>query len=931
MRLAAPALLLLVLAAACGPASHSVSSGNSVNVTVQDGSVVRLQAVGPKTIRVSTSPDGVFNDRQSLAVVSQKPYSSYQVVNRGSKVRLSTAELTAEVSKLNGTVSFYDASGNLLTQNEPAEFVPIDVEGKNAYSTTIRFSSTPDESFYGLGQHQSGELDHKGKSEELYQYNTKVSVPMVVSTKGYGLMFDAYSQSRWGNPQPYRQLGEIFKLYDDNLCEGHLTGDYTTPGGRPFRHFEDSLCYENEFQVKNIPHGPFKDMTVYYEGFIEAPETADYHFVQYYAGWQRTEIGGKEVMSRRWRPAWNPNSYKFTVHLEAGKKTPIKVEWQPDGDVSYFSLKVAPLQTPEEEAQTCFWSEFEPYADYYFIAGDNYDDVIHGYRTLTGKSPVVPKWVLGFWQSRERYSTQDELVGTLAQFRERHIPVDNIVQDWMYWEPDQWGSHEFDSTRYPDPEKMMDDVHAMNGRLMISVWPKFYTNTEHYKELKAAGYAFTHAEDVGLVDWLGHEQTFYDAYAEGGRKMFWRQIDETLYSRSGQKIDAWWMDASEPNLRDCLPMDYFKWLISPTALGPSTEYLNAYSIVNADAIYNGQRSVVPDKRVFLLTRSGFLGEQRYSTATWSGDIGTSWTDMRIQMAAGLGFSMSGIPFWGMDIGGFSVMDKFYSPAGADEWQELQTRWHQFGAFVPLFRAHGQWPQRELWNIAPEGSEAYESILWYMKLRYNLMPYLYSLAGAVRLEDYTMMRGLPMDWPDDMNVRDLSDQWMFGPAFMPCPVSEYQARSRSAYFPEGGWYDFYTGTYIDGNQRLTVDAPYSRMPLYVRAGSIVPFGPDMEWSDQKSAVHLHLYVYAGSDADFTLYEDDGLTYDYENGAFSTIPIHWNNASRTLEIGARNGIYDGMLTERAFTVVVIDPSHSSTFSPDAPGREVLYSGSRVTVNL
>ena len=931
MRLAAPALLLLVLAAACGPANHSVSSGNSVNVTVQDGSVVRLQAVGPKTIRVSTSPDGVFNDRQSLAVVSQKPYSSYQVVNRGSKVRLSTGELTAEVSKLNGTVSFYDASGNLLTQNEPAEFVPIEVEGKSAYSTTIRFSSTPDESFYGLGQHQSGELDHKGRSEELYQYNTKVSVPMVVSTKGYGLMFDAYPQSRWGNPQPYRQLGEIFKLYDDNLCEGHLTGDYTTPGGRPFRNFEDSLCYENEFQVKNIPHGPFKDMTVYYEGFIEAPETADYHFVQYYAGWQRTEIGGKEVMSRRWRPAWNPNSYKFTVHLEAGKKTPIKVEWQPDGDVSYFSLKVAPLQTPEEEAQTCFWSEFEPYADYYFIAGDNYDDVIHGYRTLTGKSPVVPKWVLGFWQSRERYSTQDELVGTLAQFRERHIPVDNIVQDWMYWEPDQWGSHEFDSTRYPDPEKMMDDVHAMNGRLMISVWPKFYTNTEHYKELKAAGYAFTHAEDAGLVDWLGHEQTFYDAYAEGGRKMFWRQIDETLYSRYGQKIDAWWMDASEPNLRDCLPMDYFKWLISPTALGPSTEYLNAYSIVNADAIYNGQRSVVPEKRVFLLTRSGFLGEQRYSTATWSGDIGTSWTDMRIQMAAGLGFSMSGIPFWGMDIGGFSVMDKFYSPAGADEWQELQTRWHQFGAFVPLFRAHGQWPQRELWNIAPEGSEAYESILWYMKLRYNLMPYLYSLAGAVRLEDYTMMRGLPMDWPDDMNVRDLSDQWMFGPAFMPCPVSEYQARSRSVYFPEGGWYDFYTGTYIDGNQRLTVDAPYSRMPLYVRAGSIVPLGPDMEWSDQKSAAHLHLYVYAGSDADFTLYEDDGLTYDYENGAFSTIPIHWNNASRTLEIGARNGIYDGMLTERAFTVVVIDPSHPSTFSPDAPGREVLYSGSRVTVNL
>ena len=501
----------------------------------------------------------------------------------------------------------------------------------------------------------------------------------------------------------------------------------------------------------------------------------------------------------------------------------------------------------------------------------------------------------------------------------------------MYWEPDQWGSHEFDTTRFPNPEQMMDDVHAMNAHLMISVWPKFYTNTEHYKELKAAGYAFTHAEDAGLEDWLGHKQSFYDAYAEGGRQMFWRQIDESLYSRYGRKIDAWWMDASEPNLRDCLPMDYFKWLITPTALGPSTEYLNAYSIVNADAIYNGQRSVDPDKRVFLLTRSGFLGEQRYSTATWSGDIGTSWTDMRIQMAAGLGFSMSGIPFWGMDIGGFSVMDKFYSPAGAQEWQELQTRWHQFGAFVPLFRAHGQWPQRELYNIAPEGSEAYESILWYMKLRYNLMPYLYSLAGEVSRNDYTIMRGLPMDWPQDMNVRDLSDQWMFGPAFMPCPVYEYQARSRSVYFPEGGWYDFYTGAYIDGNQRLTVDAPYSRMPLYVRAGSIVPFGPDIEWTDQKSADRLHLYVYAGRDADFTLYEDDGVSYDYESGAFSTIPIHWDDAARKLTVGERSGVYEGMSAERTFTVVVVDPSSPATFSPSAPGCEVAYTGSRITVTL
>ena len=474
---------------------------------------------------------------------------------------------------------------------------------------------------------------------------------------------------------------------------------------------------------------------------------------------------------------------------------------------------------------------------------------------------------------------------------------------------------------------MLDDVHAMHGRFMISVWPKFYTNTDHYKELKEAGYAYTHAEDTGLVDWLNHPQSFYDAYAEGGRKMFWRQMDETLYSKYGKKIDAWWMDASEPNLRDCLPWDYFKWLLTPTALGPSTEYFTAYSLVNADAIYNGQREVNPDTRVFLLTRNGFAGLQRYSTASWSGDIGTSWEDMRMQMAAGLGYSMAGLPMWGMDIGGFSVMNKFYNPANRPEWQELQTRWHQFGTFVPLFRTHGQAPARELWNIADEGSEAYESILWYMRLRYRLMPYIYSLAGAVHFDDYTIMRGLPMDFPGDPEVRDLSDQWLFGPALMPAPVYEYQARSRSVYF----WYDFYSGAYLGDNGRKTVDAPYSRMPLYVRAGSIIPFGPAMQWSDEKPADDILLAVYAGKDASFNLYEDENVNYNYEKGFFANIPITWDEAARTLTIGERKGSFDGMLQARTFRVVVVDPATPWAYDPDAPGVAVQYDGKPVEVKF
>ena len=903
--------------------------GDRIYVACENDGIC-LQVFSPEIIRVTATPDGNFSSRNSLVVVPQEKFRGFKVEKKGNDVCVSTDSLTVVVSP-EGTVDFKDAWGNVITGGGRFSFEPIEVEGKKAWSVRTRFESDDDESFYGLGQQQAGEFDHKGRSEELYQYNTKVSVPFVVSTKGYGLLFDAYSLSRWGNPDPYQQLGGQFKLYDKDGVEGALTGTYIPAKGEKLVRREDSLYFENEFAIKNLPQMQLAGSKVVYEGFLEAPETADYHFIQYYAGFQRTELGGEEMMSRRWRPAWNPNSYKFTAHLEKGEKTPLRIEWEPDGGVSYFGLRVATLQTPEEEAGISFWSEFEPQADFYFIAGGNYDDVIHGYRTLTGSAQVMPKWVMGFWQSRERYSTQDELVETLAEMRRRHIPVDNIVQDWQYWKEDQWGSHEFDESRYPDPEKMLDDVHSMNARFMISVWPKFYTNTEHYKELKEAGYAYTHAEEVGLQDWLGHGQTFYDAYAEGGRKMFWRQIDESLYSKYGRKIDAWWMDASEPNLRDCLPMDYLKWLLTPTALGPSTEYLNAYSIVNADAIYNGQRGVDPDKRVFLLTRNGFAGLQRYSTATWSGDIGTSWTDMRMQMSAGLNYSMSGIPFWGMDIGGFSVMGKFYDSANTEEWRELQTRWHQFGTFVPLFRTHGQWPRRELWNIAPEGTPAYESILWYMQLRYRLMPYLYSLAGAVYWDDYTIMRGLPMDYPDDPAVRDLSDQWMFGPALMPCPVYEYGARSREVYFPEGGWYDFYTGDYIPGGRTLTASAPYGRMPLYVRAGSIIPFGPEMEWSDEKPADQIRLYVYAGADADFTLYEDDGLTYGYEKGDFSNIRIHWDDATRTLIFGSRLGSYPGMLEKRSFTVVVVDPANPKPYDPDADGRTVGYSGNPVTLEF
>lgn len=639
------------------------------------------------------------------------------------------------------------------------------------------------------------------------------------------------------------------------------------------------------------------------------------------------------------------NSYKFETPIKKGVKTPIRIEWQPDGDVSYCGLRVAAPRSEAEKNQLSIWSEMSPDMDYYFIAGQNLDEVISGYRTLTGKASLYPKWTLGFWQSRERYQSSKDIEDNMKKFRDLHIPVDNIVQDWNYWKLDSWGSHEFEAARYPNPQAMLDSVHAMNGRFMISVWPKFYDTVKNYKELDSKGWMYHQAIKDDIHDWLGFRGSFYDAYSDGARKMFWRQMDENLYTKYKFGIDAWWMDASEPNVRDCTPMWYRKALSGPTALGTSTEYFNAYSIVNADAIYNGQRSVNPNQRVFLLTRSGFAGEQRYSTATWSGDIATRWEDMRAQMTAGLNYSMAGLPFWGMDQGGFCVENRYVAAqqefdktgkenADLKEWRELQARWNQFGCFVPLYRTHGQWPTREVWNIAPADHPAYKTIVAYDKLRYRLMPYLYSMAGMVHFKDYTMMRGLVMDFNGDDNVYDIKDQWMFGPALMACPVGEYQKYSRNVYLPkQKGWYDFYTGKHYAGGQTIVADAPFDKIPVFVPEGSILPVGPEMEWSDQKKAELIDLYVYAGKDGSYTLYEDEGTNYNYEKGKYAMIDFKYNDAQKTITIAARKGAFDSMLQKRRFNIILVSDKNQQGISlAKAPkGKMVKYAGKAVTVKL
>ena len=903
---------------------------------------IRLQVITDDIVRVTATPEDKITDQKSLITsYTQTQTKGWDVQQSGNTVILKTSRLRAIVSLVTGEVSFTDINGNIILQEQRGggkTFAPIEVEGSKGYSFRQVFESPADEAFYGLGQHQSDEFNWKGRNEELFQYNTKVSVPFVVSNKNYGILWDNYSITRFGDPRPYANLDQ-FKLFDKNGKEGGLTAIYMLnkdPKNVFIERQEANVDYENLQTIKNFPKDfPFNNAAITWEGELQPKESGLFRFNLYYAGYTKVYLDDSLVVKERWRTAWNPNSFKFSAQLDKNKRHKIRIEWQPDGGVSYIGLKALSPVPDEEQSKLSLWSEMGKQMDYYFIRGNNADEVISGYRLVTGKAPIMPKWAMGFWQSRERYKTQDEILDALKEFRRRQIPIDNIVLDWNYWPEDAWGSHEFDKNRFPNPKGMVDSIHALDARIMISVWPKFYASTEHFKEFKDNGWMYMQAVKDSIKDWVGpgYVGSFYDAYSPEARQLFWKQMKEHLYTLG---IDAWWMDASEPNVRDCTDMDYRKALCGPTALGSSTEFFNAYALMNAEAIYNGQREEDNNKRVFLLTRSGFAGLQRYSTATWSGDIATRWEDMKAQIPAGINFSMSGIPYWTMDNGGFCVEKRYeQAPEGSadrDEWRELNVRWHQFGAFVPLFRTHGQFPYRELWNIAPETHPAYKTMLYYTQLRYRLMPYIYSMAGKCYFDDYTMMRGLVMDFPKDKNVLNIGDQYMFGSGLMVCPVYEYKARTREVYFPEGaGWYQLNDGKFITGGQKQTVAAPYDRMPVYVSAGSILPIGKLIQ-NTTEAQNDLTIYVYAGKNGAFTLYEDENTNYNYEKGAFSTIEFTYNDKTKILDIAKRQGEFKGMMKDRNFQIVLVQPTNSKGIDGNQSGaKAVHYTGDKMSVRL
>lgn len=603
------------------------------------------------------------------------------------------------------------------------------------------------------------------------------------------------------------------------------------------------------------------------------------------------------------------------------------------------------LMTFHDDEQGSFlWCDVHNELDFYFLYGPEFAQIIHSFRFLTGKVPMLPQWVFGYLQSKERYHSQDELLAVVKEYRQRQIPLDGIVLDWHSWPGDLWGQKSLDPERFPQPEAMVDELHQLQARLMVSIWPTMRNHGPDHREMLEQGFL------------LGDQAT-YNAFDEQARALYWKQANEGLFSKG---VDAWWCDCTEPFEADWTgeakpePEERRRINTEEAKKFLDPQYINAYSLLHSRGIYEGQRLTTTSKRVVNLTRSAYAGQQRYGTITWSGDISANWPTLKKQIAAAINFCVTGLPYWTADIGAFFVTKKdlwFWDgsfPEGCEDsgYSEFYVRFFQYGTFLPIFRSHGTDTPREVWRFGEPGSRFYETLVKFIRLRYRLLPYLYSLVGRVTQDDDTILRALAFDFRQDAQVYNIADQYLFGPAFLVSPVTEPmyylpgsqplppQAQTRQVYLPAGSdWYDFWTGRQFAGGQTVEADAPLEILPLFVRAGSIVPFGPDMQSTEE---VHrnapLLLRIYQGQDATFTLYEDEGDTYNYENGAFATIALSWDDAKKCLSLGKRQGSYTGMPLTRTFFLLLVSAQQGAGMDSSTTGaKEIMYDGNLLVVEM
>lgn len=587
--------------------------------------------------------------------------------------------------------------------------------------------------------------------------------------------------------------------------------------------------------------------------------------------------------------------------------------------------------------ETSFVSEAGNCVDYYFLVGGNADDVTRQMRTLTGNAPMNALWTYGYWQSKERYKSQDELIDVVKRYRELGVPIDGIVQDWQYWGTDtkDWNALCFNNPLFPDPKGMIDEVHRLNTHIAISIWPSFGTQTDVYREMEQKGLLLT-------FDVWPEDSKIYDAFNAEARDLYWDYLNRNIFSLG---MDAWWMDASEPRYLINDNSKFQELLNQPMATGQYRTVANAYPLATVGGVYEHQRLANPGKRVYIFTRSGFAGQQRYGSNSWSGDILSRWSVLRDQIPAGLNFSVCGIPYWNADIGGFTSIKDYPEGVNDPAFHELYVRWLQYGAFTPMMRSHGTNTPREIYQFGSRGTWAFDAIERYIRLRYRLLPYIYSTAWHVTSAGGSFLRPLFMDYPTDTEALDINDQFVFGQSILVAPVTEpmyvdkdtktadfSHTGHRSVYLPSGNsWYDFWTGERHEGGKAIRRDTPIDIMPLYIKSGSILPIGPDVQYATEKNWDGIELRIYPGADGSFTLYEDENDNYNYEKGLYSTIDFNWNDANRTLTIGNRKGQFPGMLKSRKFRIAIVSDNNGAGDEASKKARTVKYSGKEISIKL
>ena len=891
---------------------------DGITFRTRAGGVLELQVWNPDVIRVRFTPANALPTIHSFAVIGSQSATPWHLKAGGHDVSIVTSDIQARVDCATGAVSFLNAVGTTVLGEVPggrtAQSVAFTGSTQTTYQISQQFALPSGEAIYGLGQHQDGLMDYRGNTVTLLQQNREVGIPFLISNRGYGVLWDTPSVTKVNVGSGDQETIPSAQFFTEDGKPGGLTGRYYEG-----QNFNTLVATRTDPQIDfnwtaapppGLPHDHY---SVRWTGFVQAKDAGDYTLAASTDDGVRLWIDDKQAIDD-----WNSRGVKTNsavVHFAANSRHSIRLEFFQD---TYDSIAQLAWRLPAQVSAVSWSSEAADDIDYYFLYGPSIDRVISSYRGLTGQAPMPPKWALGYWQSKERYKSQQELLDIVGQYRAQHLPLDVIVQDWLYWAPHPWGSHEFDADRYPNPTQMMTDLHAEHAHLMISVWAKFDVGSANANELSAVNGLYPKV--IPYVYPPGNGQ-WYDPFNPAARKIYWAQMSRELFSHG---IDGWWLDASEPELSG----NWGEFRDFTTAAGPGAKVFNAYPLEHSRAIYEGQRKETDKKRVVILTRSAYAGQQRNGAATWSGDIGGSWNVFANEIPAGLNFCLSGIPYWTTDVGGFFVG----YPGGSSnpDYAELFTRWFEYGAFCPIFRVHGTDTSKEMWRFGPTTET---TLLKYDDLRYRLMPYIYSQAWQVTHGSSTLMRALVMDFPNDAKACEIKDEFLFGPSMLVCPVTKQGATTRDVYLPAGTtWTDFWTGKTYPGGQTIAAAAPIDTMPLYVRSGAILPMGPYIQYADDHPNGPIELRLYPGANGAFTFYQDDGSTYNYEKGAYATVPIHWDGTRKTLTIGARLGAFTGMPAKISFNIVSVAPGFGVGVEPASTTTNIIsYAGRSILIKI